>query len=116
MYRAIWNDVVLAESGHTVRVEGNHYFPPDSIKSEYFTNSSTTPQCPWKGAASYYTITANGKVNRDAAWYYPRPSTAAANIRDHVAFWNGVRVIETGATVGSRAGRPNWWRRLAGRR
>lgn len=117
MYRAIWDDIVLAESEHTVRVEGNHYFPPEALNSEYFTTSPTTSQCPWKGSASYYSITVNGTVNHDAAWYYPRPAPAAENIRGHVAFWKGVRVIEIRDTDGSpESGRPTWWRKLTGRR
>lgn len=95
MYQAIWNDVVLAETDMTIRVEGNHYFPPDSLKSEYFTVSPTTSQCPWKGSAKYYTLSVNGHQNANAAWYYPSPAPAAENIRNHVAFWNGVRVVNT---------------------
>lgn len=92
MARALWNDAVLAESDHTVRVEGNDYFPPESLNEEYFTESSTTSRCPWKGLAHYYDVVVDGDTNRDAAWYYPQPSEAAQEIRDHVAFWNGVRV------------------------
>lgn len=92
MARAIWNGVVLAESDHTEMVEGNHYFPPDSINREYFKDSRTHTTCPWKGQASYYTVVVNGQENRDAAWYYPHPKDAAAQIKDHVAFWRGVRV------------------------
>ncbi len=94
MYRAIWNDVVLAESDHTVKVEGNHYFPPDSLNKEFFSASPTTSQCAWKGSASSYTITVSGKVNKDAAWFYAHPSPAAEIIRDRVAFWKGVRILE----------------------
>jgi len=92
MAKAIWNDTVLAESDRTEIVEGNHYFPPDAINREYFTQSDTRTTCPWKGVASYYTIQVNGQVNKDAAWSYPTPSDAAANIKDHVAFWRGVKV------------------------
>ena len=92
MFRAVWNGAVLAESGHTVKVEGNHYFPPDSLNREYFSGSQTTSTCPWKGQARYYSITVNGKTNRDAAWYYRRPSPAASSIAGHVAFWHGVKV------------------------
>ena len=92
MYRAIWNGAVLAESARTVRVEGNHYFPAESLNRAYFTASRTTSVCPWKGRASYYDITVNGQTNRDAAWYYPQPSAAASGITGHVAFWHGVRV------------------------
>ncbi|MFN2137666.1 MAG: DUF427 domain-containing protein [Candidatus Promineifilaceae bacterium] len=92
MPKAIWNNVVLAESNETVVVEGNHYFPPDAVNWEYFKDSQTHTTCPWKGVASYYTITVDGQENRDAAWYYPQPSDAAREIRDHVAFWRGVRI------------------------
>jgi uncharacterized protein (DUF427 family) len=92
MARATWNGAVLAESDRTVIVEGNHYFPPDAIRREYFRNSSTHTVCGWKGTASYYDVEVGGKVNKDAAWYYPEPSPAAAQIKDHVAFWKGVQV------------------------
>ena len=90
--KAIWNGVVLAESDRTIVVEGNHYFPPDSIVREYFQDSDKHTVCPWKGMASYYDVAANGEVNRDAAWYYPAPEPKAAQIKDYVAFWKGVRV------------------------
>ena len=90
--RAIWNGVVLAESSETRVVEGNHYFPPESINREYFQESAYHTVCPWKGQASYYDVVADGQVNKNAAWYYPNPSQAAGQIRDYVAFWNGVRV------------------------
>jgi uncharacterized protein (DUF427 family) len=92
MAKAIWNGVVLAESDETVMVEGNHYFPPDSLNKEYFTESNTNTRCPWKGQASYYTVEVEGQANRDAAWYYISPKPAAKEITDHVAFWRGVRV------------------------
>ena len=92
MAKAIWNGVVLAESDHTEMVEGNHYFPPNSINKEYFKESTQHSTCPWKGEASYYTIEVDGKENKDAAWYYPAPKSAANNIKDHVAFWRGVQV------------------------
>jgi len=92
MAKAIWNGTVLAESATYETVEGNIYFPPDALKREYFIESPTTTGCPWKGVALYYTVTANGKENPDAAWYYPDPKPAAENIRDHVAFWRGVEV------------------------
>jgi uncharacterized protein (DUF427 family) len=92
MVKAVWNDVVLAESDATVVVEGNHYFPADSVRREVLESSSTTSQCPWKGTAHYYTISAGGKQNPDAAWYYPEPKPKAAEIKGHVAFWKGVRV------------------------
>jgi uncharacterized protein (DUF427 family) len=92
MPRALWNGKVIAETDRFETVEGNIYFPPDSVKREYFKPSSTTTICPWKGTAHYYSVMVDGKENRDAAWYYPEPKPAAANIRDHVAFWRGVEV------------------------
>ncbi|MDH3189478.1 MAG: DUF427 domain-containing protein [Acidimicrobiia bacterium] len=92
MPKATWNGVVVAESEHTEVVEGNHYFPADTIKMEFFRNSSESSVCPWKGRASYYDVVVDGEVNRGAAWYYPEPSPAAANIKDHIAFWRGVKV------------------------
>ncbi len=92
MAKAIWNGAVIAESDRTVVVEGNHYFPPDAVRREHLRPSDTHTVCPWKGTASYYTIEAGGRENSDAAWYYPDPKPAAANIRDHVAFWRGVQV------------------------
>lgn len=90
--RATWNGVVLAESDATVVVEGNHYFPPESVNREYFQDSDTHTTCAWKGLASYHTVVVAGEKNSDAAWYYPDPKDAAAEIKDHVAFWNGVTV------------------------
>jgi uncharacterized protein (DUF427 family) len=90
--RALWNGKVLAESGRTVVVEGNHYFPPEAVNREFFAPSQTHTTCPWKGEASYYSVSVDGAENPDAAWYYPEPKQAAANIRDHVAFWRGVKV------------------------
>ena len=90
--KAVWNGIVLAKSDDTVVVEGNHYFPPDSIKAEYFQSSSSKTTCPWKGLASYYNVVVDGDVNRNAAWYYASPSQAAQNITGYVAFWHGVRV------------------------
>jgi uncharacterized protein (DUF427 family) len=92
MPRAIWNGTVLADSPDTVVVEGNHYFPTDSIKQEHFQPSDTHTECPWKGTASYYTVSVNGQTNPDAAWYYPDPKPAAAQIKGRVAFWKGVKV------------------------
>lgn len=90
--KATWNGATLAESEHTVEVEGNHYFPPQSIKAEFFSDSQKHTTCAWKGEASYKTIEVDGQSNPDAAWYYPEPKDAAAEIRDHFAFWNGVVV------------------------
>ncbi len=92
MARAIWKGVVLAESDQTIVVEGNHYFPPDSLHREYFRPSDTHTVCSWKGKASYYHIEVNGERNTDAAWYYPDPKEKAAHIRNYVAFWKGVVV------------------------
>ena len=90
--KAIWNGTTLAESDDTVVIEGNHYFPADAIDTRYFTPSSTHTICPWKGTASYYNIVVDGETNKDAAWYYPEPKPAAAEIKDRVAFWRGVKV------------------------
>lgn len=90
--QAIWNGVVVAESDRTVRVEGNHYFPPEAIKDEYLEPSARRSVCPWKGRASYYDLVVDGDRNPAAAWYYPKPSPAARQIKDHVAFWHGVKV------------------------
>jgi uncharacterized protein (DUF427 family) len=92
MPKAVWNGAVIAESDHTVRVEGNDYFPPESVRREFLAASETHTRCPWKGLASYYDIMVDGKTNRDAAWYYPAPSPAATEIKGYVAFWHGVRV------------------------
>ena len=90
--KATWNGKVLAESDATVVVEGNHYFPPESIHKQYFQPSDKHTTCPWKGLASYYIVVVDGNVNRDAAWYYPDPKPAAKQIKDRVAFWRGVEV------------------------
>ncbi|GGX21889.1 hypothetical protein GCM10007242_31440 [Pigmentiphaga litoralis] len=90
--RALWNDTVLAETDDTVVVENNHYFPLSSLNRDLFRESSHTTVCPWKGTASYYDVVVDGKVNANAAWYYPQPKSAAAEIKDRVAFWKGVQV------------------------
>ena len=90
--KAIWNGKVLAESNATVIVEGNHYFPPESIHQEYFQPSDKHTTCPWKGVASYYNVVVDGQVNKDAAWFYADPKPAAKQIKDRVAFWRGVEV------------------------
>ena len=94
MVRAIWNGAVLAQSDHTEIVEGNHYFPHAAIDKRYFKPSNTRTTCPWKGEAHYYTVVVDGKVNEDAAWYYPTTKPAAQNIQNHVAFWKGVEVVD----------------------
>ena len=92
MARAIWNGAVIAESGTTVQVEGNHYFPPGAVNRDFLRDSATHTVCGWKGTASYYDVVVGDAVNSDAAWYYPTPMDAAENIRGYVAFWRGVTV------------------------
>jgi len=92
--RAIWNGKVLAESAQTVVVEGNHYFPPASVDRQFFEDSDTSTYCPWKGTASYKNVVVAGERNGDAAWCYPDPKDAAAEIKDHFAFWHGVEVTD----------------------
>ena len=91
--RALWRDKVLAESDDTVVVEGNHYFPADSLKREYFRLTDHHTTCPWKGTASYLDVIVGDEVNTNAAWYYAMPAAAAAQIKDRVAFWHGVDVV-----------------------
>ena len=93
MAKAIWNGVTIAESDTYETVEGNIYFPPGALNREYLEDSKHTSVCPWKGTASYYHVVVDGERNADSAWYYPAPKDAAANIKDHVAFWRGVEVI-----------------------
>ncbi len=92
MAKATWNGEVLAESDQTIMIEGNHYFPPDSINKEFFQPNESHTTCPWKGIASYYDLDVNGKVNSGAAWYYPEPKEAAKEIKNYVAFWKGINV------------------------
>lgn len=92
MSRTTWNGVLLAESDDTIVVEGNHYFPPDSIVPGVLADSDTTTRCPWKGTANYRHVVVDGQVNRDAAWYYADPKRKARAITGRVAFWKGVRV------------------------
>lgn len=92
--KATWNGHVIAESDHTEVVEGNHYFPRESIKPEYYRPSSTTSECPWKGHAEYFDVVVDGQTNADAAWHYDEPKEAAKQIAGHVAFWKGVRVTD----------------------
>ena len=92
--KATWEGATLAESDKTVVVENNHYFPPDSINKQYFKDSTTHTTCGWKGVASYYSIDVDGKVNKDAAWFYPDCKGAAKNIEGYVAFWKGVKVSQ----------------------
>ncbi len=90
--KAIWNKQILAESDQTIVIENNHYFPPNSVKLEYFKPSPTQTTCPWKGKASYYNLEVDGEKNEDAAWFYPDPKPAAKEIQDYVAFWKGVQI------------------------
>jgi uncharacterized protein (DUF427 family) len=92
--RALWKNVVLAESDDTVVVEGNHYFPAGSLKREYFRDSDHHSICPWKGTASYMDVVVGDEVNANAAWYYPTPSEQATQIKDRMAFWRGVEVLD----------------------
>ena len=94
MAKAILNEKVIAESDATEVVEGNRYFPPDSVKKEFFTPSDTQTVCPWKGTASYYTVTVDGHESKDAAWYYPETKDAAKRFENYVAFWKDVKVVE----------------------
>ena len=92
MATASWNGTVIASSDDTVVVEGNHYFPLSAVTEGVFVDSAQTSVCPWKGTASYYSVVVDGQTNADAAWYYPEPKDAAAEIRDRIAFWKGVQV------------------------
>ena len=96
MWKAIWNGAVLAESDEVRRVEGNAYFPPETIHREYFRESDAHTTCFWKGVASYYDVVVNGQTNKGAAWYYPEASRAAKAIEGYDAFWRGVKVIQEG--------------------
>lgn len=92
--RALWNGKVIAESDATIVIENNHYFPPESVNTALLKESDTTSYCPWKGTASYRSIQIGEEVNKDAAWFYPEPKDAASEIKNYVAFWNGVEVKE----------------------
>jgi len=94
MATATWNGAIIAQSDTTEMVEGNHYFPLESVNPAYLKESKTHTVCPWKGVASYYSVEVDGRQNQDAAWYYPQPKDAAAQIKDHVAFWRGVTVTD----------------------
>lgn len=89
---AVWNNKIIAKSDETIIVEGNHYFPPNSINKEYLEESSQTTVCPWKGTAAYFNIEVDGQSNKGAAWYYPNPSEAAKEIKNYIAFWKGVEI------------------------
>ena len=92
--KAIWNKKIVANSDKTIVVEGNHYFPAESLNMPFFTNSDKHTTCPWKGAASYYDVEVDGEINPSAAWYYPEPKLAANNIAGYVAFWKGIQTTE----------------------
>lgn len=94
MVKAVWKGVTIADSDDTVVVEGNHYFPADSVKREYLTFSNHRTSCPWKGQAHYHSLLVSGELNPDAVWYYPEPSDAAAQIKGRLAFWKGVQVVD----------------------
>lgn len=89
---ATWHGATIAESDHTIVVEDNHYFPPESIDRAHFKDSATHTTCGWKGEASYYDVVVDGAANKDAAWFYPEPKPAAANIKNYIAFWKGVEI------------------------
>ena len=91
--KAVWSGIVVADSNKTIVLEGDHYFPPESINEQYFEKSTTHTTCPWKGEASYYHLVVNGSRNEDAAWYYPEPKKEAKDIAHYVAFWRGVEVV-----------------------
>ncbi len=90
--KAIWNGRVIAKSSQTIVVENNHYFPPETVNHEFLKHSGTQTICLWKGEASYYHISVNGVLNKDAAWYYPNPKPAAKKIKNYIAFWKGVKI------------------------
>ena len=92
--KAIWNKKVIAESNETIVIEGNHYFPADSVNKDYLEDSESRTICPWKGEASYFNVVVDGKTNEDAAWYYLQPKPMAKGIKNHVAFWQGVEVVK----------------------
>lgn len=92
MVTATWNGKIIAQSDDTVVVEGNHYFPRSAVDATVLTDSDRTSSCPWKGTANYHSLAVDGKTNPDAAWYYAEPKSAAAEIKDRIAFWKGVEV------------------------
>ena len=92
--KAIWNNTLIAESNETVKLEGNFYFPPESMMTQFLRESSTHSTCSWKGKASYYDIVVDDEINPDAVWYYPEPKQEALNIKNYVAFWHGVEVSQ----------------------
>lgn len=91
--KAIWNGQLIAESNKTINIEGNQYFPIESVKKEFLEKNETSTFCHWKGTASYYDVVVAGKTNFDAAWHYPTPSNLAEKLKNHIAFWRGVKVF-----------------------
>lgn len=112
MTQAIWNGTVIADSDTTVVLEGNHYFPADSVRWDLLEPSDRTTVCPWKGTATYYDISAEGKTNRAAVWEYPNPSARARTIKGHVAFWRGVKIVREPGGSGEAGDSPGLLRRL----
>ena len=94
LMKAIWNETVIAESDQTIKIEGNHYFPPHSIKKEFFRDSNSTSRCLWKGKANYLSVSVKGNTNSNCAWFYPQPSFLVKKITGHVAFWKGVQISD----------------------
>ena len=92
--KVIWNNKIIADSDEWIELEGNIYFPLSSVKQQYLLPSTTTTICPWKGIAHYYDVVVDESTNKDAAWYYPEPKAAAANIKNYVAFWRGIKVLD----------------------
>jgi len=92
--KAKWNNQIIAESDETISLENNYYFPASAVNMKLLQESDTHTTCPWKGEASYYDIVVDGKVNKDAAWYYPQPKPMAKGIKNHIAFWKGVEIIK----------------------
>ncbi len=92
--KAIWNNEIIAESSDTLVIEGNHYFPQNSVNYDYFSSSERTSECPWKGSANYYNLEVAGEKNPNAAWYYPNPKNAAKEITGYIAFWKGVQIVK----------------------
>ncbi len=92
--KALWNNKIIAESDDIIKVEGNSYFPIESVNKDYLKESQVTSVCPWKGKAAYYSLEVDGKTNKDAAWYYPEPKEAAKEIKRRVAFWKGVEIVD----------------------
>jgi uncharacterized protein (DUF427 family) len=93
--KAVWNNIIIADSDETIELEANHYFPPDSIYEEFFVESEKTSKCHWKGLAKYYSIHVGNAINLNAAWYYPSPKEEVNHIKNYIAFWKGIQIIES---------------------